>query len=239
MPLTYRNIVVLTGAGISAESGIRTFRDQNGLWENHRIEDVATPEGFHRNPALVQQFYNLRRAQLQDPAVQPNAAHLALADFERQHVAAGGHFLLITQNVDNLHQRAGSQHLITMHGQLQKALCSRSRRSRHWPGNLTEQDRCDCCTPPQALRPDIVWFGEIPYQLDECFAALAQADLFISIGTSGQVYPAAGFTQAAAEAGAQTLELNLEKTSNHFDEGHYGPASKVVPALLQSLLNSN
>lgn len=239
MPLPYRNIVILTGAGISAESGIRTFRDQNGLWENHRIEDVATPEGFRRNPALVHQFYNLRRAQLQDPTVQPNAAHRALADFEQQHLAAGGRFLLISQNVDNLHQRAGSQNLLHLHGQLQRVLCSRSRLSRDWSGDLTEQDRCDCCTPPQALRPDIVWFGEIPYRLDECFAALAQADLFISIGTSGQVYPAAGFTQAAAEAGAHTLELNLEKTSSHFAAGHYGVASQVVPAYLHSLLNNS
>lgn len=235
MSLIYRNIVVLTGAGISAESGISTFRDQNGLWENHRIEDVATPEGFQRNPALVHQFYNLRRAQLKDPKLQPNAAHLALAELETRLFKAGGHFTLITQNVDNLHQRAGSRNLISMHGQLQSILCPRSRKTRHWENDLSVEHLCDCCDPPQLLRPDIVWFGEVPYRLDDCYQALTEADLFIAIGTSGQVYPAAGFTRTAAGSGAHTVELNLEQTGGSFDAGYYGPATQVVPAFVAEL----
>lgn len=166
-----KNIVVLTGAGISAESGISTFRDQNGLWENHRIEEVASPEGFRRNPELVLNFYNLRRAQLQDEQLKPNAAHLALADFEKRWLANGGGFTLITQNVDNLHQRAGSQNILSMHGQLQSALCSKSGQAQPWTGPLKAGDFCSCCKPPQQLRPDIVWFGEIPHHLEACMAA--------------------------------------------------------------------
>lgn len=231
-----KNVVILTGAGISAESGIRTFRDQNGLWESHAIEDVATPEGFARNPALVQSFYNARRAQLQDPSVQPNPAHVALADFEIALTRAGGSFLLITQNVDNLHQRAGSRQVLPMHGELQRAKCVRSGQSLPWLGDLSASDQCSCCQPPQPLRPDIVWFGEMPYEMERCYAALEQADLFISIGTSGKVYPAAGFTQFAAEQGAHTVELNLEPTSHLFDEGRYGPATQVVPEYLRTLI---
>ncbi len=233
--MQFNKIVVLTGAGISAESGIKTFRDQNGLWENHRIEDVATPEGFARNPALVQQFYNQRRAQLLESGVKPNAAHLALAEFERRHKARGGEFLLITQNVDNLHQRAGSKHLISLHGQLQRVRCPVSGKTQVWLKDLTSSDLCQCCAKAQQLRPDIVWFGEQPYQMDECIQALTRADLFISIGTSGQVYPAAGFVQIAAEAGAHTTELNLEPTRGDFAEGYYGPAAKIVPAYLARL----
>lgn len=233
--MRFTNIVVLTGAGVSAESGIKTFRDNNGLWENHKIEDVATPEGYARDPALVQQFYNLRRAQLLDPKLKPNAAHLALAQFEQQHKAKGGNFLLITQNVDNLHQRAGSEHVIAMHGQLQKVKCAVSGKSQSWLKDLTATDLCHCCKTPQPLRPDIVWFGEMPYQMDQCADALMQAHLFISIGTSGQVYPAAGFVQIAAESGAHAVELNLEATRGDFAEGYYGPAAKIVPAYLAKL----
>ncbi|WP_337841272.1 Sir2 family NAD+-dependent deacetylase [Rheinheimera sp.] len=235
--MRYSNIVVLTGAGISAESGIKTFRDQNGLWENHAIEEVATPEGFAANPALVHQFYNARRAQLLDPALKPNAAHLALAQLEQQHCAAGGHFLLITQNVDNLHQRAGSKRLIAMHGQLQQVKCVQSGRSQHWTGPLSPSEPCSCCTPTQPLRPDIVWFGEMPYQMEQIEQALRQADLFMAIGTSGQVYPAAGFAALAAASGAYTVELNLAATRGEFAAGLYGPASKVVPQFITQLLN--
>lgn len=233
--MRFNNIVVLTGAGVSAESGIKTFRDHNGLWENHRIEDVATPEGFARDPALVQQFYNQRRAQLLDSTLKPNAAHLALAQFEQQHKAKGGHFLLITQNVDNLHQRAGSESLIAMHGQLQKVKCPATGKNQSWLKDLTAADLCHCCKIPQPLRPDIVWFGEMPYQMDDCVAALTQADLFIAIGTSGQVYPAAGFVQIAAGAGAHTVELNMEATRGDFAEGYYGSAAKIVPTYLNKL----
>lgn len=234
--MEYKRIVVLTGAGISAESGIRTFRDQNGLWEDHSIEDVATPEGFHRNPDLVYQFYNLRRAQLNDPRVKPNAAHRILAEFEAEHYRRGGEFTLITQNVDNLHQRAGSQRIIPMHGQLQSALCASSGLSTPWMDKLNADNLCHCCQDPSPLRPDIVWFGEVPYRLDECFELLSNADLFVSIGTSGKVYPAAGFTQVAEETGATTVELNLEKTSSAFDQGFYGPATEVVVDYFTRLL---
>ena len=233
--MQFNNIVVLTGAGVSAGSGIKTFRDNNGLWENHRIEDVATPEGYQRDPALVHQFYNLRRAQLLEAKLKPNAAHLALAQFEMQHKAQGGRFLLITQNVDNLHQRAGSESVIAMHGQLQKVKCPVTGKNQSWLKDLTAADLCHCCRTPQPLRPDIVWFGEMPYQMDECVDALMQADLFISIGTSGQVYPAAGFVQIAAESGAHTVELNMEATRGDFAEGYYGPAAKIVPAYLAKL----
>lgn len=233
--MKFPRIVVLTGAGVSAESGIRTFRDQNGLWENHAIEEVATPEAFQRHPDLVYHFYNQRRAQLLEASVSPNAAHLILARFEHEHCQKGGQFTLITQNVDNLHQRAGSQTIIPMHGQLQSARCCVSGVAVPWHASLTGDDRCQCCATPAPLRPDIVWFGEVPQQLDRCFEVIAQADLFVSIGTSGKVYPAAGFTQMAQEAGATTVELNLEKTSHAFDQGFYGPATQVVTDFFHSL----
>lgn len=232
-----KNLVVLTGAGISAESGISTFRDHNGLWEKHSIEEVATPEAFAANPEKVLGFYNQRRAQLRQRSIKPNPAHKALARFEKKWVAKGGGFLLISQNVDNLHLKAGSQQLINMHGQLMSALCPRSGKSFPWQQDLTQEHLCPCCDPPQLLRPDIVWFGEVPYHLEACYQALAEADLFISIGTSGQVYPAAGFMQLAQQVGAMTVEINMEKTSDAFDEGYYGPASEQVPAFFKRLLN--
>jgi len=236
--MNYKRVVVLTGAGISAESGIRTFRDQNGLWEDHRIEEVATPEGYARNPALVQRFYNLRRAQLLDPALKPNAAHQALADFEQQLRVLGGEFLLVTQNVDNLHQRAGSKQLLCMHGQLQQVRCPITAAAQAWQTDLTAADRCQCCQPAQPLRPDIVWFGEMPYGMEQIEQALLQCDLFIAIGTSGQVYPAAGFVQLANSVGAYTVELNMVATRGEFAAGYYGPASKIVPKLLDQLLQA-
>ena len=228
----YHRIVVLTGAGVSAESGVNTFRDNGGLWENHHIEDVATPEAFARNPELVQRFYNQRRAQL--TAVAPNPAHVALANFE---AAFDGDFLLVTQNVDNLHDRAGSRNLLHMHGELSKVRCVRTHRIYDWEGAVTPNSLCDCCQQPN-LRPHIVWFGEMPLFMDQIYRALEQCDLFISIGTSGHVYPAAGFVQMAARAGADTVEINLEpsKVQDDFCEHIYGKAGIVLPHYLKKLL---
>ena len=228
-------VVVLTGAGISAESGIRTFRAADGLWEEHRVEDVATPEGFQRDPARVQAFYNARRRQLQQPEIAPNAAHLALAELER---ALGDHFLLVTQNIDNLHERAGNQRVLHMHGELLKVRCTRSNQVIEWPGDLTVDDRCHCCQFPSPLRPHVVWFGEMPIGMDEIYQALAKADYFISIGTSGHVYPAAGFVHEARLGGAHTVELNLEpsQVESQFNERKYGLASEVVPAFVRQMI---
>jgi NAD-dependent deacetylase len=229
------NIVVLTGAGISAESGIQTFRASDGLWHEHRIEDVASPEGFARDPALVQQFYNLRRRQLLEPAIRPNAAHEALAWLEAE---CDGDFLLVTQNIDDLHERAGSKNLIHMHGELLKMRCAATERVFEIRNDIEREHACDCCGTRGSLRPHVVWFGEMPLQMDEICDALAGCDLFLSIGTSGNVYPAAGFVAMAREVGARTVELNLEpsKTRNTFDEHHYGPASEMVPAFVEELL---
>ncbi|MDP2227976.1 MAG: NAD-dependent protein deacylase [Moraxellaceae bacterium] len=230
-------IVILTGAGISAESGIRTFRAADGLWEDHRIEEVATPEAFARHPALVQRFYNARRAQLQEPTIAPNAAHLALARLEREHE---GSVLVVTQNVDNLHERAGSQNLLHMHGELLSVFCQYSGQRYRWSEPLDTTTVCACCGQPGRLRPDIVWFGEMPYHMDTIETALARCTLFLSIGTSGNVYPAAGFVQRARAAGAHTIEINLEPTQTRtaFAEHRYGPASEVVPALVEALLSN-
>ncbi len=230
-------IVILTGAGISAESGLRTFRAQDGLWENHRIEDVATPEAWARNPALVQRFYNERRRQLHDPAVQPNVAHLALARLE---ALWPGELLLVTQNVDDLHERAGSRQLLHMHGELRSMFCIRTQRRYPIAGDISTELRCACCERTHTLRPDIVWFGEMPYHMDAIYEALSRCAQFISIGTSGNVYPAAGFVAEASAAGARTLELNLEpsQTRNAFAEHRYGPATQIVPAWVDELLNT-
>jgi NAD-dependent deacetylase len=231
-----RNIVILTGAGISAESGIDTFRAADGLWENHRVEDVATPEAFARDPALVQRFYDMRRAAVQTKA--PNPAHHALARLEREWPARapGNTVLLVTQNVDDLHTRAGSSPL-HMHGELLSAWCTACDSRSRWTGPLSDQPPCPACGQP-ALRPDIVWFGEMPYRMDDIFAALHDADLFVSIGTSGAVYPAAGFVQTARDLGARCLELNLERSagSHWFHQTRLGPASVVVPEWVDELL---
>ncbi len=228
----YQHIVVLTGAGISAGSGIRTFRDADGLWENHRLEDVATPEAFVRNPQLVQRFYNDRRRQLSE--VRPNPAHLALADFEQRF---SGEFLLVTQNVDDLHERAGSRNLRHMHGELNKARCLLSGKIIEHEGDISTDILCPCCQRP-TLRPHIVWFGEMPLYMDEICRALEQCDLFLSIGTSGHVYPAAGFVEIARQAGAHTVEINLQpsNTEDAFAEHRYGPAGQTLPSFLQQLL---
>ncbi|AXF75477.1 Sir2 family NAD+-dependent deacetylase [Erwinia tracheiphila] len=228
-------VVVLTGAGISAESGIRTFRAEDGLWEDHKVEDVATPEGFTRDPERVQVFYNARRRQLQQPDIAPNAAHLALAKLE---AALGDHFLLVTQNIDNLHERAGNHNIIHMHGELLKVRCTGSGQVVSWQDDVNPGDRCHCCQFPSTLRPHIVWFGEMPLQMDEIYTALSQADYFVAIGTSGHVYPAAGFVHEAKLQGAYTVELNLQpsQVGSEFEENDYGPASEVVPRFVQSLL---
>ncbi len=226
-----QRIVVLTGAGVSAESGINTFRDNDGLWENHRLEDVATPEAFQRNPNLVQRFYNARRAQLNE--VKPNPAHLALAAFEHHF---DGDFLLVTQNVDNLHERGGSRRLLHMHGELQRARCVTTGQVFEQVDDITHRSLCECCQQP-SLRPHIVWFGEMPIGMDTIYQALSECDLFISIGTSGHVYPAAGFVEVAYQHGAHTLEINLEPSNvkDAFDQHVYGKAGIIVPEYLQQL----
>lgn len=232
-----RSVVVLTGAGISAESGIRTFRAADGLWEDHRVEDVASPAGFRRDPEIVHRFYSERRAQLLDGVVAPNAAHRALAEFEANF---DGEFLLVTQNVDDLHERAGSQNVLHMHGELLKMRCAVTEEVYPWTRESTLASVCDCCGQSGRLRPHIVWFGEIPFELDRIEHALVNADCFVSIGTSGNVYPAAGFFRVAQQSGARTVELNLEPSQNarSFDEGHYGPGTIVVPAFFEKLARS-
>ncbi len=229
-----KNIVILTGAGISAESGIKTFRDSNGLWENHPVEDVATPEGFARNPTLVQKFYNQRRSQLKDNSVQPNKGHFALAKLQDSDAFQT---TLITQNVDDLHERAGSKAL-HMHGELNKARCSVTGNVYYWNTDITEETICPCCKQLRNLRPHIVWFGEIPLYMDEIEQSLFNCNLFVSIGTSAQVYPAAMFYQMAKQAGARTVELNLERTqaSDYFDLSIQGKASEIVPKFVDSLI---
>ncbi|MEQ6250177.1 NAD-dependent deacylase [Sulfitobacter sp. HNIBRBA3233] len=226
------NIVILTGAGISAESGIETFRADTGLWAQHDVEDVATPEGFARDPALVVNFYNARRKAA--AAAAPNAAHEALARLETHNV---GDVLVVTQNVDALHERAGSTNLIHMHGTLDTALCAACGHRWPAPAEMAPADRCPDCAAP-AARPDIVWFGEMPYQMDRIFDALSRADIFAAIGTSGNVYPAAGFVAEAARAGAQTVEINLERSlvGSQFDEVRLGPATRTVPEWVDQLL---
>lgn len=226
------NIVILTGAGISAESGLATFRGPDGLWEGHHVEDVCTPEALARNPALVHRFYDERRAKLHE--VKPNPAHEALAALDAQWP---GELLIVTQNVDDLHERAGAKRLIHMHGELRSALCAACGRARPWADGLPPGSVCAGCGAAR-LRPDIVFFGEMPYEMDRIDEALRRADLFVSIGTSGAVYPAAGFVQTARHAGARTLELNLEPSvgSFYFEESRIGPASDLVPDLVRELV---
>lgn len=225
-------IVILTGAGISAESGLGTFRDEGGLWSEYDLEQVATPQGFAADPDLVHQFYNARRSNCTHAA--PNAAHTALAELQRERPGA---VTLVTQNIDDLHERGGATDVIHMHGELMRALCSSC--GHHWdaPAEMNVNLRCPACSA-RAARPDIVWFGEIPYHMDKIEAALAHADLFVGIGTSGQVYPAAGFVQMARATGAKTLELNLEpsEVANAFDSGRYGPATVIVPEWVSEIL---
>nr|WP_294848278.1 NAD-dependent deacylase [uncultured Sphingomonas sp.] len=228
-----RNIVILTGAGISAESGIRTFRAEDGLWEDHRVEDVATPEAFVRNPGLVHRFYDARRARLDE--VVPNAAHEALARLDAEWP---GELLIVTQNVDDLHERAGARRLLHMHGELNSGWCQSCDQRFAWIGPMGAEAECKVCAEVGMVRPDIVWFGEMPYDMDRIDEALMNADLFVSIGTSGAVYPAAGFVQTAKYRGATTLEINLDPSqgSIFFDERRYGPAGVEVPKWVGELL---
>ena len=227
-----RNIVVLTGAGISAESGIDTFRGGGGLWEQHRVEDVATPEAFARDPDLVLRFYDMRRAAIQTKL--PNAAHHALARLDAQWP---GELLIVTQNVDDLHERAGARRVLHMHGEHLKAWCTGCDVRSPWTGPLIDRPSCPACEEA-SLRPDVVWFGEMPYEMDRIYAALRHADLFVSIGTSGAVYPAAGLVRDARELGAATLELNLERSqgSAWFNKSRLGPASELVPQWVDEVL---
>jgi NAD-dependent deacetylase len=229
-----RNIVILTGAGVSAESGLATFRGPDGLWEGHRVKDVATPEAFRRDPALVHAFYDARRAKL--ATVQPNAAHQALAGLDAEWP---GELLLVTQNVDDLHDRAGSRRLIHMHGELSKGWCLACDERFPWQGAMGETASCPACHAEGQVRPDIVWFGEMPYEMEAIEDAVRSCDLFLAIGTSGAVYPAAGFVQTAHYCGARTLEINLEPSigSYLFDESRIGNAGELVPLWAEETLN--
>ncbi|WP_066710493.1 NAD-dependent deacylase [Celeribacter ethanolicus] len=223
-------IFILSGAGLSAESGLKTFRAADGLWEDHRVEDVATPEAFARDPHLVQSFYNMRREQAANAV--PNPAHRALARLQAEY---GAPVYLVTQNVDDLLERGGAREVIHMHGALKDALCASC--GHRWPAPMVMdvKDPCPSCSAP-ATRPDIVWFGEIPYHMEAIQNALEDSALFVSIGTSGVVYPAAGFSQMARQLGIRTMELNLEASGGRFDEIREGPASTVVPDWVDKVL---
>ncbi len=229
------SIVILTGAGISAESGLSTFRDKDGIWSKVDVNDVATPEGFTRNPDLVHDFYNQRRANM--AAVGPNPAHFALAKLEE---AFRGEFLLVTQNIDDLHERAGSKNIVHMHGQLNKILCANCGYRGDANGDLSRETVCPACRTKGFMRPDVVWFGEMPYHMELIYAALNDCDLFVSIGTSGNVYPAAQFVQEAGRAGAHTIELNLEPSLgiDDFERAIHGKAAEIVPIWVDELLAS-
>ncbi len=231
--MEFRNIVILTGAGISADSGLATFRGADGLWEGHRVEDVATPEAYRRDPALVHQFYDARRARLGE--VEPNAAHHALARLDAEW---RGELLIVTQNVDDLHERAGAKRLLHMHGELSSGWCLACDDRFPWQGPMGEGASCPACQVTGQVRPDIVWFGEMPYEMKRIERALQAADLFVSIGTSGAVYPAAGFVQTASYCGARCIEMNLEPSqgSIFFDESRMGRASELVPAWVEEVL---
>ncbi|WP_084028056.1 Sir2 family NAD+-dependent deacetylase [Magnetospirillum gryphiswaldense] len=230
------SIVVLTGAGISKESGLDTFRCEDGIWSKVRLEDVATPEGFQADPDLVHDFYNARRRSLLDPSLAPNAAHQALAELERRWP---GKVLIVTQNIDDLHERAGSRNLIHMHGELLKVRCTHCALPLPWHQDLSVDHTCPDCRRTGTLRPHVVWFGEIPLQMEQIMAALMSCDLFVSVGTSGNVYPAAGFVAQVRRLGrAHTLELNLDPSegANLFAESRHGPATRLVPEFIDQLL---
>lgn len=231
------SIVILTGAGISKESGLDTFRDKDGIWSKVRLEDVATPEGFRRDPVRVHAFYNARRRNLAEDGVEPNPAHHALARLEREWP---GKVLIVTQNIDDLHERGGSTNLIHMHGELLKIRCVKCARPYAWTEDLSPEHQCPDCFRTGTLRPHVVWFGEVPLDMERIFEALDECSLFVSIGTSGHVYPAAGFVQAVRNKGrAHTVELNLEPSegASLFHESRRGPASRLVPGFVAELLS--
>jgi NAD-dependent deacetylase len=229
------SIIILTGAGISKESGLDTFRDADGIWAKVRLEDVATPQAFARDPVKVHAFYNARRRSLVSSSVEPNAAHRALAELERRWP---GDFLLVTQNIDDLHERAGSEKLVHMHGEMLKARCETCGAVHRHLGDLSQETPCPDCGQPGGMRPHVVWFGEMPFAMDLVYEALGRCGLFVSIGTSGSVYPAAGFVQEARLRGAHTVELNLEPSdgADLFLERAYGPATQIVPDYVGRLL---
>jgi len=233
--MTYERIVILTGAGLSAESGLGTFRGADGLWDQFNLEEVATPEGFARNPVKVHDFYNMRRGWLKQ--AKANAAHAALARLEQDYP---GDVLTVTQNIDGLHEAAGCTHLIHMHGELSRALCARCGTRLPWDQDLSLTTACPVCHKAGFLRPDVVWFGEMPREMERIYEALSRCDLFVAIGTSGTVYPAAGFVAEAQNVGAHTVELNLDPSegASLFAEAHYGLATEVVPAFVEKLLKS-
>lgn len=232
------SIVILTGAGISKESGLDTFRDADGIWSRVRIEDVATPQAFRDNPLRVHDFYNARRQQLLESDIQPNPAHLALARLQRDWP---GEVLLVTQNIDDLHERGGSASVLHMHGELLKARCTHCHVVAEWRAPLSVGTACPSCGHAAGLRPHVVWFGEMPLEMERIYTALDACGLFVSIGTSGNVYPAAGFVDEVSRRGhAHTVELNLEPSSGTdlFDEAIHGPASEIVPAFVERVLTS-
>lgn len=229
-----KSLAILTGAGISAESGLKTFRGPDGLWEGHPVEEVASIEGYLRNPTLVQTFYNQRRKQLIEEGITPNLAHVALAELQRQWE---GDFMLITQNVDNLHEKAGSTDVLHIHGELLKARCENSGTVLPWTKNIEPESPCPECSQKKCLRPHIVWFGEMPFYMDEIFERLRSCTHFAAIGTSGLVYPAAGFVEVVS-LDARKFEINTDNTpqSNNFDEYFTGPASEQVPLFVEKIL---
>ncbi|EKE69183.1 Sir2 family NAD+-dependent deacetylase [Oceanibaculum indicum] len=232
------SIVILTGAGISKESGLDTFRDADGIWSRVRIEDVATPQAFRDNPLRVHDFYNARRQQLLESNIQPNPAHLALARLQRDWP---GEVLLVTQNIDDLHERGGSASVLHMHGELLKARCTHCHVVAEWRAPLSVGTACPSCGHAAGLRPHVVWFGEMPLEMERIYTALDACGLFVSIGTSGNVYPAAGFVDEVSRRGhAHTVELNLEPSSGTdlFDEAIHGPASEIAPAFVERVLTS-
>lgn len=232
------SIVILTGAGVSKESGLATFRGQGGLWEGVRVEEVASPDAFAVNPEMVHSFYNARKEALLNPEVKPNAVHFALQRLDEEWP---GEVTLITQNVDNLHEKAGSENVIHMHGELLKGRCTACETVVPWQGDMNVNSVCPTCDEGGTMRVDVVWFGEMPKHMNEIYRVLERCDLFISIGTSGNVYPAAGFAQIVSEIpGAFTVELNLEPSLNahQFNEGYYGPATKTVPKFVERLLSN-
>lgn len=239
----FERIVILTGAGISAESGIATFRDKDGIWSKVNVEDVATPEAFRRNPQRVLDFYNMRRNL--GGGARPNAAHVALARLEAVHAEKnGGHVVVVTQNVDPLHEMAGTKNLIHMHGEYCKTLCNHCQARHPWGLDAPPLEAgavCASCKRAGGVRPDIVWFGEMPYHMDRIYEELSRADLFLSIGTSGNVYPAAGFVAEARSSGAHAVELNLEPSEGAtlFHEAHHGPATRIVPMYVERLLGGS
>ena len=239
------HIVILTGAGISKESGLDTFRDADGIWQKYKIENVATPDGFARNPELVHEFYNGCRRQLQEAGIMPNAAHLAIAELQREWP---GRVTLITQNIDDLHHRAAREKrgddsgIISMHGKLLESLCAKCGVVREIAHDLGVRDRCESCGGIGCVRPNIVWFGEMPYHMDRIYDALADCDCFVSIGTSGTVYPAAGFVAEAKSNGCRlAVELNLAPSdvNSYFDESMIGAATSVVPRLFRYWLDES